>query len=226
MKLKQIMEHFRLRERGEVMIEGMVVMVMTMYILVWILGLGFLYYQRYTTTIITNDAAAKIASTYSNPTSDIIMGYVTPEELSARDLYRNFTSSGLLRSLPEINQDRVVCYVQYALDRTNFFNVVKDVDVDMRLVRDSLLRKHVEVTTRCTFSTPFGIGLEMFGMGSEHTYQVTARADCTDYADYVSTVGFQKTMLHNGKLVAGSGLLDSCVKMLNSFVKVYNDATS
>ena len=51
-------------EQGEIMIEGMIVMVITMFILIWILGLGFLYYQRYVTTIVTNDAAVKIASTY------------------------------------------------------------------------------------------------------------------------------------------------------------------
>nr|WP_304007588.1 hypothetical protein [Ruminococcus bromii] len=39
-------------ERGEIMIEGMIVMVITMFILIWILGLGFLYYQRYVTTIV------------------------------------------------------------------------------------------------------------------------------------------------------------------------------
>ena len=34
------------------MIEGMIVMVITMFIFIWILGLGFLHYQRYVTTIV------------------------------------------------------------------------------------------------------------------------------------------------------------------------------
>ena len=41
-------------ESGEVMLEGMIVTVITVFILIWLLGLGFLYYQRYVTTIVTN----------------------------------------------------------------------------------------------------------------------------------------------------------------------------
>ena len=49
------------REQGAIMLEGMIVMTITLFALIWILGLGFVYYQRYVTTIVTNDAAAKIA---------------------------------------------------------------------------------------------------------------------------------------------------------------------
>ena len=83
-------------ENGEVMLEGMLVMIITMFMLIWILAVGFIYYQRYITNIVVNDAAVKIASTYNNPTSDIVMGYVTTEELQNRDLYRNFSFSSKL----------------------------------------------------------------------------------------------------------------------------------
>ena len=48
-------------ERGAIMLEGMIVTVITLFVLIWILGLGFVYYQRYLTTVVTNDAAAKVA---------------------------------------------------------------------------------------------------------------------------------------------------------------------
>jgi len=226
MMFRRTMKDHVKSERGEVMLEGMLIMVLTMFILVWILGLGFLYYQRYTVTIVTNDTAAKIASVYNNPTSDIVLGYVTPEELIDRDLYRNFSIVSMFSNLEELNQDKAECYVKYTLEKVNFFNVVKDVKVNVNLVKDSWARKHVEVTTMCSFNTPFGIGLDMFGMGKEHTYSVTACADCTDILEYSSAVGFQKSMLHDGKLVSGSGMLDSIVKMINSFVKTYNQLSS
>ena len=53
------------RESGEVMIEGMIVLLITMIMLVWLLALGFIYYERYILTAVTNDAACKIADTYS-----------------------------------------------------------------------------------------------------------------------------------------------------------------
>ena len=165
-------------ERGAIMLEGMIVTVITLFVLIWILGLGFVYYQRYLTTVVTNDAAAKVASTYNNPNSDIIMGYVSTEALSGRNLYRRFSADGL----QGVNEQRAENYVRYIVNKANFIGVVDNVDVELKLVMDSTLRRHVELTTTCTYDTPFGDGLEMFGMKGILTYRVKACADCTDYA--------------------------------------------
>lgn len=208
-------------ERGEIMIEGMIVMVITMFILIWILGLGFLYYQRYVTTIVTNDAAVKIASTYNNPTSDIIMGYVTTEDISNRDLYRGFAVGNNSSDLHTVNEDRAASYVKYVLDAANFAGTVKNVDVEMKLVSDSAVRRHIELTTVCEYNTPFGEVFEMFGMSRTAKYSVTASADYTDLADYASTVNFSKS-LTDGTFTSGTGFVDSIIKFLNTLVGVYN----
>lgn len=208
-------------ERGEIMIEGMIVMVITMFILIWILGLGFLYYQRYVTTIVTNDAAVKIASTYNNPTSDIIMGYVTTEDISNRDLYRGFAVGNNSSDLHTVNKDRAASYVKYVLDSANFAGTVKNVDVEMKLVSDSAVRRHIELTTVCEYNTPFGEVFEMFGMSRTAKYSVTASADYTDLADYASTVNFSKS-LTDGTFTSGTGFVDSIIKFLNTLVGVYN----
>lgn len=203
------------------MIEGMIVMVITMFVLIWILGLGFLYYQRYVTTVVTNDAAVKIASTYNNPTSDIIMGYVTTEDISNRDLYRGFTAGSNSSDLHTVNEDRAQSYVKYVLDTANFAGTVKDVDVDLEMVSDSAVRRHIKLTTVCEYNTPFGEIFEMFGMGRAAKYTVTASADYTDIADYVSTVNFSKS-LTDGTFTSGTGFIDSLIGMLNKLVEVYN----
>jgi len=207
------------------MIEGMIVMVITMFILIWILGLGFLYYQRYVTTVVTNDAAVKIASTYNNPTSDIIMGYVTTEDISNRDLYRGFTVGSNSSDLHTVNEDRAESYVKYVLDTANFAGTVKDVDVELKMVSDSAVRKHIELTTVCEYNTPFGEIFEMFGMGRTAKYTVTASADYTDMADFVSTVNFSKS-LTDGTFTSGMGFIDSLIGMINTLVEVYNHSHS
>ena len=83
----------RQSESGEVMLEGMIVVIVTLFVLLWILGLGFLFYQRYVVSVVTNDAAVKIAATYNNPTADIVMGFVTTEDMRSRSLYRNTKSN-------------------------------------------------------------------------------------------------------------------------------------
>lgn len=203
------------------MLEGIVVMSITMLVLVWLLAIGFIYYQRYMTTIVTNDAVSKIASTYNNPTSDIIMGYVTTEDVSGRDLYRNFSSGSDSSNLLEINERRATEYVKYILDKTNFSGSVKDVDVELRLLSDSPVRKHVEITVTCMYNTPFGEALELFGMKSRNTYSVIACSDCTDILDYYSTVNFSNTLM-NGTYTRGTGFVDSVVKLLNTGIRIYN----
>ena len=208
-------------ERGAIMLEGMIVTVITLFVLIWILGLGFVYYQRYLTTVVTNDAAAKVASTYNNPNSDIIMGYVSTEALSGRNLYRRFAADGLQLT----NEERAGAYGRYTLDKANFTGVVDNVDVELKLVMDSTLRRHVELTTTCTYDTPFGEGLEMFGMEGIHTYQVKACADCTDYADYISTVDYGYAW-SDGTFTKGMGIIDSAIGLINSLVGAYNHFSS
>lgn len=208
------------RENGEVMLEGMIITIITVFVLIWILGVGFIYYQRYVTTIVTNDAAKKIASTYNNTSADIIMGYVSTEALTSRDLYRRFQTG----KLEAINEDRASAYVKYILNKANFVGVVKDVDVELELVLDSTTRRHVRLITTCTYNTPFGEGLELFGMDRVHTYQVKACADCTDYADYISTVDYGHAWI-DGTFTGGTGILGSVVNLINTLVKAYNRMT-
>lgn len=217
--MKKAMTHRGHTESGAIMLEGMIVVIVTLFVLLWILGLGFLYYQRYVTTVVTNDAAVKIAATYNNPTSDIVMGYITTEELRSRSLYRNMKSKQ--GNLEDANQKRAESYVRTALNRVNFSGVVQDVHVDLTLVQDSYLRKHVQLTTECTYKTPFGAGLEMFGMQGTRTYRFSASADCTDYYDYIALVDFQKAA-EEGSYTSGMGFVSSIVKLLNKLAGYYN----
>lgn len=219
--MKQKREYVKKREQGEVMLEGMMVMIITMFILIWLLGLCFLYYQRYVTTIVTNDAAVKIASTYNNPTSDIIMGYITTEDLGNRDLYRNFSVASSSSDLHAINEDRARAYISYILDEANFAGTVKNVEVNLELVSDSMVRKHVELTTVCEYNTPFGEIFEMFGMNRSAKYSVSASADYTDIADYISTVNYAAS-LSDGTYISQTGFVNSVVKMINSLITAYN----
>lgn len=187
-------KYFEKNEKGEIMLEGMIVIIITLFILIWILAVGFIYYQRYITNIVANDTAVKIASTYNNPTSDIVMGYVTTEELQSRDLYRGFTAESKLK---DINEERAKAYVKYMLDNTNFNGVVKDIDVQMELVEDSIFRKHIKITINCTYNTPFGDALNYFGMDANSKYCVSASAECVDYAEYMSVI--------NGAAILNSG---------------------
>lgn len=200
------------KEKGEVMLEGMIVTLITTFLLVWVLGLGFVYYQRYLVTAITNDAAAKVAATYNNPDSDLIMGYISTENISERDLYRHFTKNKLY----ELNKAKATAYINYVLDKTNFAGTIQSVNVEMELVNDSALRKHIEITSECTFNTPFGFALDFFGMDGTTTYSCSSRADSTDISDYITTVDFASYQL------GGNGVNSDVLNMINSLIGIFN----
>lgn len=222
-KCKKAYRTFAQKERGEIMLEGMIVMIITMLMLVWILGVGFVYYQRYTMTIVTNDVAAKIASTFRNPDSDVFMGYIDTQAITGRDLYRG--SSAQAAYLVSANQNRATNYVKYILDKANFNNTIQDVDVALELVQDSNYRRHIQITTTCTFNTPFGEGLEVFGMSGQRIYTATACADCTDIAEYISGIDFYN-YLGTGSYLGSEKVIQNYLKLINTIIDSDNKLNS
>lgn len=208
----------RKKEEGEVMLEGMIVMVVVLFMLVWLLGLGFLYYQRYIVRIVTNDAAKKIAATYNAPTSDIIMGYISSDSLADRALCAT-------PGLEEINKGRAESYVRYILQKANFAGTVEEADIKLEHVSDGLGRSHVVLTTTCTFNTPFGLGLSFMGGDETAKYRVTAYADSTYMVDYTSAVTAGKYFV-GGKFLDGMGFVEDVYKLINSFMKCHNAWTT
>lgn len=216
------------KESGMLMLEATFLMTTVILLLVWILGLGFLYYQKYVTTVVVNDAVVKIASTYNNPQTDMVMGYTTTEDLCSRKLYRNFVKSKSGKELLENNKDRAASYIKYRLTQSNFSGALQDVEVNLELVKDSFVRKHLKLTAVCTYNTPVGVGLDFFGMGDKHRYEVVACADCTDYADYMSTTAFIAALYDfegMGIVESASGYLNkktaSIVKMLEKLAGLF-----
>lgn len=200
------------KESGEVMIESTIVMVITLLMLVWILGVGFLYYQKYAVRIATNDVAKKIAASYDAPSSDIIMGYISASDLDKKTVYSS-------DEMTEINRLRTESYVNYIIEKANLYGTVDDVVVKLDYQKDALGRSHIKVTTECTFDTPFGEGLELFGISGKQTYVVTAYADSTSLTDYISAVSVADA-LTNGSVVKMPGFVDSTIKMIESFMEM------
>lgn len=200
------------KEKGEVMLESLIIMTLTLFILIWLLGLGFMHYQRYLLTVVTNDAAAKVAATYNNPTSDLVLGYMATEDITSRDLYRSFTASNLVG----VAQQKAEKYVVYMLNRTNFMGTIDHVEVKVQFVQDTIYRRHIQVDSVCTFRNPFGNIMSMFGMNDTMKCAATSRADCTDVIDYVNTVDVVKNA--TSLKWTGSKLID----LVNSIMKVTN----
>ena len=201
------------KEAGEIMLESTIVMVIVMLMLVWIWGVGFIYYQKYTVRIATNEVACKIANTYSSPTSDPITAYISRGEVQNRALY--FSSE-----TTETNKIRADGYANYIMEKSNFNGAVKAVQVNFEHFEDGMGRSHIKVTAQCTFDTPFGEALELFGMSGETTYRVTSYADSTSIPEYVSSVATANAFT-NGTILSFGGTADKIIGMVESFAEMF-----
>ena len=200
------------KEKGEVMIEGMMVMIITIIVLIWLLALGFLHYQRTTLTIVANDVATKIASSYHNPSSDPVMGYVSNTDLAQRDIYRDDASS----YLHSINENKAQKYAEYMLNRTNFVGTIQSVNTDVEYIKDSQLRQHIKVTVKCTFHTPFSFDSKLIPFNGNVTYTASARRDCTELSDYASTTDF---LAH---YIGGEDVDSKIVDLIKTLIGIFN----
>jgi len=225
------------KESGEVMIESTIAMVIVMLMLVWILGVAFIYYQKYTVRIATNEVAVKIANTYDSPSTDPITAYVSKDDIKSKPLYSGFSVSPVMgainqvqnamgrHKLPQTNQLRADNYATYIINKANVLGTVKDVNVTVDYQSDGIGRGHIKVTTECDFKTPFGEGLEVFGMSGRTKYRVTSYADATSISEYASAV-LTANAFTNGSIISAGGLIDKVIGMVESFVKAFNAVTN
>ena len=202
------------KEAGEIMIESTIVMVIVMLMLVWILGVGFIYYQKYTVRIATNDVARKIAATYDATTCDPITAYVSKDDIQKKSIYFS-------PDVSEVNQLRAESYVNYIMHKANFYGTVDEVHATVNFTEDGLGRSHIKVTTECTFNTPFGEGLEIFGISGDITYKVSSYADSTSITEYVSSVTVADAIT-NRSIVSGGGFIDNVIGMIDAFMEMCN----
>ena len=198
-------------DSGEVMIESIIVIILTIFILVFILGLGFLLVQKWTINTVAEDTANKIAQTYKLTYTDPVTGYTGTADLKNISLYRN----SLFKSVTEIaNQAKAKSYANYRMKKTSFGNL-NNTQISMQVDQDSLSRAHVVVTVKTSYVIPFGVFLKPIGIDGTLDYEATAVAECQDLSDYINTVDFVKAVTSD-TLGLGSSEL---IKLFNNILR-------
>ena len=87
--MKKILRHIRDDRSGEITIESMLVMIPTIFVLLFLISLGFLLYQHWNLQIAADDAVSKIAGTYAVTGADNRTGAADSKTYSAARQYRN-----------------------------------------------------------------------------------------------------------------------------------------
>ena len=176
-------------DEGSLMLDGMIVMLMTIMILVFLLGFGFLLYQQWAVCNIANDTATRIAQSYAYPNTDPVIGYVNTDLLESVPLFRYAGDS-----LAAQNESKGRKYAAWSLKQSSFAYPVSDPVISVETKHDALARRHVEVTIQAEYEIPFGGALEYFGLSRTVTYSGTGEAVCANILDYVNTVDTFKAL--------------------------------
>ena len=174
---------FRREETGSLMVDGMIAMLLTIMVLVFLMSIGFLLYQQWIVSTVANDTAARLAQRYPYLTAEMVSGYVSEDDANDVPLMRYLGSD-----LEAENGVRGKSFALSCLSQSSLATPVSTPAVTVSVPQDSLGRRHVEVTITAEYEIPFGGALTYFGLDGTLTYHATGRAACIDLLDYVTSV--------------------------------------
>lgn len=212
-------------ERGEVMIESLLVYLVTVLLLFLILALTCVWYQRLTVNIVANDTAEKIASSFRMGSSALEDGRYTEDDLKQMKQYRYMLFN--YAELREKAENATTAYAMNRLTRSSFFGTVSEdeTDITFSIESDGIGRRHVVVSITGTYNLPFKEVFEYFGMSDYAGYTVNGYAECMDILAYYSDVAFASNIASTivGDLGSSGKAADAVVSMVNRVVNLIKE---
>lgn len=202
---------------GSMMIDGMIAMLFTILILVFLMSIGFLFYQQWIVSQVANDTATRVAQSYVYPNTDPIMGYINVELIDNVSIFRYMGDT-----LAEENSEKGEKVAAWALKQSSLAYPVSDPEILVETKYDSLARRHVEVTVTAEYEIPLGGALQYFGLDKTITYTATGEAVCIDILDYVNTVDTFKAL--TGKTFGSKalGAVNSIISMVDKLIDLFS----
>ncbi len=200
------------KEDGEIMLESILVMIPTLFVLIFLLSLGFLLYQKWNIQYVADDIASKIATSFEYLDEDVPTTVVSLEDAQEVLLYKYLFN---LDDYEELNNTKANNYGSHLLQLTGYGNGVGGETIQLTVEEDSLARRHIRVVITGTYRIPFAEGLEVFGMDGTRTFTAVSYAECIDMTDYMNTVVFGDQV---GEILFGNS---KSLKMINTWIGVF-----
>lgn len=204
--------------KGELMLESLIVYPITLFLLFFILAIFSVLYQRWNLQTVANDAVARMAQTYRLKTADESTGFISETDLIDVGPYRYLTNA-ITNNLEETIEKRIDTYAQWRLAKTTYTKNVTNPQCDVDVVPDALGRRHLVLTITGQYTVPFGEALSFFGFDSIIQYETVAYADCVDIIDYINLVDYVDTQTSlkqfGSKMI---GLVDAVLSLFDNIL--------
>jgi len=200
-------------EEGLATLEAVFLLVWTLFIMFYLMGFGFIHYQRWTVTHVANDTAVRIAQSYAYPESDPVMGYISPEMKKKHNPYRYLGTE-----LEKTNRDKARDYAYWTLELSRLAFPEGVPDVKTEIVHDALGQRHVKVKVSADYRLLFGDFLSFFGFERTFHYDAVGYAVVTDISSYIFTVNNLKTLSDEMFTTKISKTIDAILNTINKFI--------
>lgn len=200
-------------EKGVIVIESMMVLILVLFVLVFLINLGFFFYQRWNVKITANEAAAKVASVYPYIKSELKTGPTDYDQIKDIALYR-YTTVWVADEYKDTNVKRGEEYAAKYLSAVTLAYGIDEPELKLKVVEDAWSSKHIEATVTASYQLPFAEGFAIFGFDTNYKFEGKGYAAVSDYGDYLQGIN----LLANLNYIAH---FDD-VNATNAINKVYN----
>ena len=199
------------------MIESMLVLIPTLFILIFLISLGFFVYQKWNIQFTADTVASNISLTYGYENANLATGEVTKEQYIGKPLYRYLIFEN--NRTQKWAKENAVVYGKKVLRLTSLAKPLEEENVEIvDVVDDGIARRHLVVSVTGKYRIPFSSGLEILGISGVRTYSATSIAECVDISDYMGTVNYTKTFLD---LLVGSK--SKVIEAIDSVLKLFQN---
>lgn len=174
-------------ESGVLILEATFGLFITMVVMMFLLSIGLLLYQRVLVTVVANQTANDIAQVYKLwDVSD--NGSLTKEDVTDIKIFRGFRKD----KFDAKNTKKAYAYISSRLKQTSLAPPDGMLDVTVETVHDDIGRNHYEITVTQKYVFLFGDILNMMGLRGYDEISTVSRVEAKDMTGYISTVKLYK----------------------------------
>ena len=171
-------------EGGAIILESTFCILVSVFVLIFMISFGFFLYQQATFSIVANEIAEEITQTYKlrNVTNG---SSVSDDDIVGIGKYRYLFFS---YSFDSKNETKGYNIASVRLTKTDLAKNKGGLDVDVKTVVDDIGRRHYEVTLKQKYSFLLGDLLSVIGQQDIQTLEETVYVESVDVLNYINTV--------------------------------------
>lgn len=175
-------------QSGEVMLEASFILVTVLLLLMALLSISFLFYQKSVMNSVAMEIASDVAKNYKYTEMEIGKQEIELSDVTSTKMFR---MSFAKNSIENAHEDRAENYAEPRVNLTSLGINKENLDVDCEITSSSIGRAYVKVTVSQKTDYFLSGILDMMGIADEEVaFKATAYAECTDFMGYTSMVNF------------------------------------